>query len=148
MAESVLLVVDHEPTTTRFVKELLEEKVDVILFAENGREALEIISTNQSIDCVLCDLNIPGIGGVETIKRVRKKELEIPFIFYTSPSDDKLVKEVSPYGIFGLLNKEKPHNLENIVLRGIKEGMRRQGFNKDSRPNYQKLLSQLKKIDQ
>ena len=81
------------------------------------------------------------MDGIETIKRVREQNNEIPFIFYTGHGDDLLIKEAVKYGAFEFLNKPELDNLEEVVERGLKFGFKIKNDDfEDPQSSYRKLL--------
>ncbi len=59
-----VLVVDDEPAVLELLAEALGEHADVVT-AANGHEAREILRHDGEFDAILCDLMMPGMGGVE-----------------------------------------------------------------------------------
>ena len=79
------LIVDDQLSFRMYVKTLLAEFDAEFSEAENGEEAIDLISA-QKFDLVLLDINMPGISGLETCARIRN-ELEfnlLPIIIITS----------------------------------------------------------------
>lgn len=72
-----VLMVDDEPDLDvlmrgRFRREIKAEQL-TLMFALNGAEALRILKKNPTIDCVLTDLNMPEINGLELLWRIKKE---------------------------------------------------------------------------
>ena len=53
----------------------------------------------------ICDIKMPVLNGIETIKKVRLSGNEVPFIFYTGHGDETQLIEVVKYGVFDFINK-------------------------------------------
>lgn len=67
---SVLVVDDHELVRTGICRMLEDhDEIQVIDQAESGEEAIQLTRQHQP-DVVLLDVNMPGIGGVETTRRI------------------------------------------------------------------------------
>jgi DNA-binding response OmpR family regulator len=80
--EQKILIVDDEPHIRMLIEQTLEELEDeevVFLTAENGEEALEII-TNEKPQLVFLDVMMPKMNGMEVCRRV-KKELSIDGVY-------------------------------------------------------------------
>src|SRR5208283_5639813 len=81
------LVVDDEVSMVRTVSNMLTRIgfTSSILTAENGRKALDAIKSNP-VDMVICDVNMPEMGGFELFKTIRedKNYDHIIFIFVTA----------------------------------------------------------------
>lgn len=150
MSKGNLLIVDDETVLLNRLKLNLEDYADEIYTAENGVEALEMIDRHE-IHCVICDINMPEMNGVEVVKAIRKNGNEVPFIFYTAHGDSDLMMEAAKYGVFDFLNKPNFGNLEEIILRGLNEGFTRKSGDQRSDEKafiseYQKILSDLRKV--
>jgi two-component system KDP operon response regulator KdpE len=106
-----ILVVDDEPQIRRVLRSTLSTQGYVITEAKTGEEALESLRKERP-DLVLLDMNMPGIGGVETCREIRRAS-DAPIIMLTvrnaerdkvaaldAGADDYVVK---PFGIEELL---------------------------------------------
>ena len=77
-----ILIVDDEENIRKVIRGLLAKNgFDVILQAENGKKALELIQDNN-IDLVISDLNMPEMNGLELFDRV--KDMDLIFIILTA----------------------------------------------------------------
>lgn len=149
MKKYTLLLIDDEPYIIELIHELLDNKIEKILTASNGKEGLDLIIKNPQISCVICDIRMPIMDGLETIKAVRDRNNNVPFIFYTGHGDDGLMLEAAKYGAFEFLNKPKLDNLESAVLNGLKYGFDLKNKENSSEASlmseYQLLLLNLSK---
>lgn len=87
---TTILVVDDEPRMVRFVKMNLDLEGYFTLEANNGVQAIEK-TRDFNPDLVLLDVEMPGLDGFETLKRIRQIS-EAPVIMLTvrSDEDDKI----------------------------------------------------------
>jgi two-component system KDP operon response regulator KdpE len=106
-----ILVVDDEPQIRRVLRSTLSSQGYVITDAKTGEEAVESVRKNKP-DLVLLDVNMPGMGGIEACREIRRAS-EAPIIMLTvrnaekdkvlaldAGADDYVVK---PFGIEELL---------------------------------------------
>ncbi|EKD22361.1 MAG: hypothetical protein ACD_87C00029G0002 [uncultured bacterium] len=116
---SGLLVVDDEEGVRRSLKRLLEKDGYLIVLAENGREALEIIRNDvHGIETVICDYRMPGMNGIETLIEIGRMNPEITRIILTAYATITNAIEAVNAGIDGFLTKP----FENRELRAkVKE---------------------------
>jgi DNA-binding NtrC family response regulator len=144
MKKGNLLIVDDEPIIVKRLKFNLEEYADNVFTAENGLIALEVLK-EQDIHCVICDINMPKLNGVEVIKKIRSDENEVPFIFYTGHGNQELMMQAVKYGAFDFLNKPNLDGLEDVVMRGLSEGYNKKESKTDDAyiSDYQKLLDDI-----
>jgi YesN/AraC family two-component response regulator len=119
-----LLIVDDEPFILIIIKNRIEGIAEKIYLANDGIEALEVLK-KETIHCVICDINMPRMNGVEVIKNIRAAKNEVPFIFYTAHGNHDLMLEAARYGAFEFLSKPNMDDLESVIDRGLKEGIDR-----------------------
>ena len=78
MISKKILVVDDLMPLRKIIKGHLQKigfQAEMVLEAENGKKALDLISSNPDIVYVITDWNMPELDGVEMIKRIRSGEL-------------------------------------------------------------------------
>jgi C4-dicarboxylate-specific signal transduction histidine kinase len=88
MAERIL-VVDDDPRNRRLLDAMLRPEGYAVLEAESGEKTLELIGQGAA-DLVLLDVMMPGLDGVETLRRIRSSpgpERLLPVIFVTALGD-------------------------------------------------------------
>ena len=86
-----ILLVEDQDELRELVKNFLLKNQYVVDEGSDGKEALELLNIN-SYDCVIMDLNLPKIDGIEVTKRIRDEENTVPIIMLTARSQiyDKL----------------------------------------------------------
>lgn len=136
-----LLIVDDEPLLLQSLQYTLKDIAKKIFTAVNGKEALNIIAQNE-IHCILCDINMPVMNGVELIKKIRADKLNVPFIFYTGHGNHELMLEAVKYGAFDFLDKPQLDGLAEVVQRGLGYGLGKEvdADSSDFMSEYKKLL--------
>ncbi|NTW27032.1 MAG: response regulator [Candidatus Moranbacteria bacterium] len=108
-----ILVVDDEENI-RFIMSLLLSKTQLftVLLAKNGNEALEIIDENKDIRCVISDIMMPEMGGIQLYQHLKCHNVDIPFIFmsgYNESGDAEIINENN------LIFFTKPFSFNNIL---------------------------------
>ena len=78
-----ILVVDDEEGLRLLYKEELEDEGWEVELAASGEESLEKLE-RESIDLVLLDIKMPGMDGVEVLRRVKEKWKDLPVILCTA----------------------------------------------------------------
>jgi two-component system nitrogen regulation response regulator NtrX len=92
------------------------------IVAASGDEALDIL-VREPIDCVVLDLEMPGIDGFEVLRRLQQRGIDTPVIVYTGTgSYDRCVQAVR-LGAYGFVDKAEPiervvQEIDNAVSRG------------------------------
>ena len=144
MNKGNLLIIDDEPLIVKNLKISLEDYAQEIFVAHNGLEALDILAV-EAIQCVICDINMPKMNGVEVIKKLRALGNKVPVIFYTGHGNQDLMLEAAKHGAFDFLDKPDLEGLEEVVSKGMKEGFVREA-KKGSSQELNSFLSEFSKM--
>ena len=99
-----ILVVDDEFQVTRLLKKFLVSKAYEVCTAANGKTAIEKIR-NAKPDIVLLDIVMPGIGGIDILKEIKKIDPDIAVIMVTALSNEALAKNALSFGAFDYITK-------------------------------------------
>ena len=70
IANSTILIIDDEPQIRRVLRASMQSQGAKVIDVQSGEEALEQLRT-QSVDLILLDMNMPGMGGLETCRAIR-----------------------------------------------------------------------------
>ncbi len=92
---SKILLIEDEVSLLESLVIILEASGLETISALNGRNGLELLRGNaDTIDLILCDVNLPDINGYEILKEVKADNVlyKIPFIFLTAYADEKDVR--------------------------------------------------------
>ena len=118
----VLLVDDHELVRTG-IRRILEgnPEIEVVAEAKTGEEALQL-ATNFEPDLVLMDVNMPGIGGVNAAKQIRRKHPEIQIIVVTAMSHEAFSYSLQEIGVCCYLSKSSNPDEMIEAVRTVNEG--------------------------
>jgi len=123
MDQHKILVVDDEPDLQmlilqRFRKQIRDDTYD-FCFAENGEDALDMLSETEDISLVLSDINMPKMDGMECSRRIRAHENEdiknIPIIAITGNAANYSLDDFKQAGINDYL--PKPINFDELVSK-------------------------------
>jgi len=102
---------------------ILKNSSDFLLLSSytNGEAALRNISTDQP-DIVIMDINLPGISGIECVRKLRDECPATLFIMYTIFEDDEKVFEALQAGASGYLLKKTPREKIPEALKELHAG--------------------------
>jgi len=122
-----LLLVEDEESLRRPVKYFLERNNFTVDEAGDGQEALDMIGMNE-YDCILLDLNLPEVDGIEVAKKIREDGNIVPIIMVTARSQvyDKLKGFTQGADDY----VTKPFDLKELVAR-INAVIKRSSTNKE-----------------
>jgi DNA-binding NtrC family response regulator len=122
MTMQVLVVDDVPAMAEQYAYDLKRVGGYHTIVAAGGHQALEILA-REPIDCVVLDLEMPGIDGFEVLRRLQQRGIDTPVIVYTGTgSYDRCVQAVR-LGAYGFVDKAEPiervvQEIQNAVSRG------------------------------
>ena len=104
-----MLIDDHLLVRAGFKRLLMTfEDVAVVAEASSGEEALNLYKLHQP-DIVILEIDIPGMGGIETIKRFLDKYPKAKIIVLTAHEEFIYLKRALAFGALGYLSKKSAH---------------------------------------
>ncbi|HBR69869.1 MAG TPA: sigma-54-dependent Fis family transcriptional regulator [Rhodospirillaceae bacterium] len=112
-----VLIVEDDPLQRQMLATLLRRKLDFgSLEAENGRKALEILATDlaSAVRLIILDLDMPIMGGMETLEILRQKHPSIPVIMLTGNKDIEPAVQAMKLGAVDFLTK--PYEGERMMV--------------------------------
>jgi two-component system, OmpR family, KDP operon response regulator KdpE len=124
-----VLLIDDEPQIRRVLRASLTAQGANVLDVQNGEEALDLLR-QKTVDVVLLDLNMPGMGGLETCRAIRKG-WDVPIIIVSVRESERDKVEALDAGADDFVNK--PFGFDELLAR-IRAALRRSGFATDTTP--------------
>lgn len=113
MAGETVLVIDDKPESREFLTEyLLRPNGYVPLTAADGRQGLEM-ALNEKPDLIILDLKMPGMSGLELLRALREKAVDIPAILMTAYGSEEDIIAAFRSGAKDYLNK--PFRIEEML---------------------------------
>lgn len=115
-----VLVVDDEEGVRAFLSDTLEASGHEIEEAANGESAYQKLSS-RSFHVLVTDLKMPGMGGMELVRRVRKEQPELEVVVLTAHGSVAGAVEAMKLGAFDYLEKPipSPATLRLLVERAL-----------------------------
>lgn len=141
-----LLLIDDEPILLQSLKSVLEDLADEIYTAENGSKGYEVFKAN-TVHCIVCDINMPVMNGVELLKKLQAENCSVPLIFYTGHGNRELMLQAATYGAFDFLDKPMLFGLEEVVTRALatRNSTAPKSTDDEFMSEYTKMLLELEK---
>jgi DNA-binding NtrC family response regulator len=113
LVQGKILVIDDEEFITKSLKQHLEKDGCEVFTAASGEEGLEMFKANAP-DIVILDLNMPGMGGIETLKSLKKLSNDVIVIIITAHGDIETAVSAIKLGAYDFV--EKPFELDRISV--------------------------------
>jgi CheY-like chemotaxis protein len=76
-----VLIVDDEPELRDYVAEVLREASFAVTAARDGLEAMRRIEAGEQFDLVLTDIRMPGLSGLELVRRAKQRSPDLRVLF-------------------------------------------------------------------
>jgi CheY-like chemotaxis protein len=106
-----ILVVDDEPDVADLFRQRFRREARqgtyVLHFAASGEEALDQLAgeIEPELIVILSDINMPGMDGLELLRRVKAQHPGLPVMMVTAYGDDERRRRASEYGAFEFVTK-------------------------------------------
>jgi DNA-binding NtrC family response regulator len=109
-----VLIVDDEEGVRDIAAMVMETHGAAVLRAASGEEALTILrDPARAISLALLDMTMPGMGGEETLRRLREIHPRLPVILMSGYSESQSMQRSSTLGVAGFL--KKPFEIEALL---------------------------------
>lgn len=110
-----VLLIDDEPGFAELVAELLQEEHDRLepIPETNPEAGLQRLS-DDDIDCIVCDYDMPDLDGIAVLESVRNDDPQLPFILFTGKGSEEVASEALSMGATDYLRKD--HGTEQFEL--------------------------------
>lgn len=113
--EKKILIVDDSATVRQQVRSALTPSGFEVLEAADGFEGLEAMDASQDLAAVLCDVNMPRMGGLQMLEIAKAKGRlpALPVVMLTTEGQPALVQQAKAMGAKGWI--VKPFKPEQLV---------------------------------
>jgi DNA-binding NtrC family response regulator len=122
MAAPYIMLVDDEVSFAETTAKRLEMRNIETILAFSGEECLEQLKTHQTLDVIVLDIKMPGIDGLETLKRIKEAYPLIEVILLTGHATIGSGIDGMKKGAFDYLTK--PCDMETLVAK-VEEATRK-----------------------
>jgi DNA-binding NtrC family response regulator len=110
-----ILIIDDEAGIRDTLAMIFEYEQHQVTTAESGIEGLRIANqSDQPIDCILLDVKMPGMDGLETLEKIKEILPETPVIMISGHGTIETAVEATKRGAFDFL--EKPPDRQRLLL--------------------------------
>lgn len=111
------LIVDDEPHVRSLLRLILKELgIATCWDAANGVEALELALQHHP-DLLILDINLPVMGGLDMLEKLREAGSDVPVVIMTSESMQRTVEQAARLGACAYLLKQSPKSHLQRSLR-------------------------------
>lgn len=118
----LIAVVDDDLSVCRAVKRLIRSAGMEADTFTSGQEFIDLLEgmPRLEVDCLVLDVQMPGMGGLDVQRRLETKEPHIPVIFITAHDDSDVRQRAMAAGAVAFLRK--PFN-DDLFIRTVEEAL-------------------------
>lgn len=118
-----VIIADDHPIVRAGMKQILADFEDIFVAAEagDGEDLLKKIGENR-FDVVLLDITMPGMGGLETLKRVKALKKELPVLMLSIHDEEQFAMRTLKAGAAGYLTKGSAPDELVKAIRQVSKG--------------------------
>jgi CheY-like chemotaxis protein len=127
-----ILVVDDEPVVRDVIRNVLERPGLFLVDAADGEQAIELL-LKEPFDILIADKNLPGITGLDVIRRAKAADSTIATLLITAYASRESVEEAMAIGVDDYLIK--PFNIADLVGKVEEAQGRRASRQKINKPS-------------
>lgn len=110
---NLVLVVDDERGIRETLRGVLQDEGLTVETAASGEDCLKITG-EKNFACILLDIWLPGIDGLETLKKLKDEGSDVPVIMISGHGNIETAVKATKLGAFDFI--EKPLSLERVVV--------------------------------
>lgn len=120
----LVVIVDDDASVCRAIKRLVRSAGMEADTFTSGQEFIEMMEGMPwlEVDCLVLDVQMPAVNGLEVQRRMRKRERPIPIIFITAHDDADVRDRAMAAGAVAFLRK--PFN-DELFIRTVQEALKR-----------------------
>lgn len=111
-----ILVIDDEKSIRKALLEVLSTEGYKVVEATDGHEGYNLIKS-QKFDCVLSDIKMPKLSGIEMITKVKQEGIDVPIIMISGHGTSEEAVEAVKQGAFDFISKPPDLNRLLITIR-------------------------------
>lgn len=115
MAQTIL-VIDDERAIRNTLKDILSFEGFEVEEAADGAEGLEMIKA-KDYNCILCDVKMPKMDGIEVLEKVKELKPDIPFVVISGHGNIETAVDAVKKGAFDFISKPPDLNRLLITIR-------------------------------
>ncbi len=125
-----ILVVDDEPDVAELFRQRFRREARqgtyVLHFAASGEDALEALAGDikPQLIVILSDINMPGMDGLELLRRVKERYPHLPVMMVTAYGDDERRRRAAEWGARQFITKPVDFDFLKTQLQQLHAGIR------------------------
>lgn len=118
-----ILIADDHPIIAQGIRNTLQGNslFTIVDIVSNGKEAIEVLQ-NQEVDILLLDIEMPIMNGVECVKAINEKGIDVRVIIFSMYQKPSIVKRLIELGVKGYILKTLETDEFLLAIKKVNEG--------------------------
>ena len=113
------LITDDSMVARMLLKRILQETKAIIVEKESGEATLAELAQVQDYDVVFLDITMPGLSGLETLRRIKQILPNLPVVMVTADIQKQTIAEAMAAGAFEVIRKKIDYELIFGMLKRL-----------------------------
>lgn len=114
-----VMVVEDDLALLDEVRAVFEKEFENVIVAQDGAEAY-LHAYNKELDLIFTDIRMPGMTGIELLRRLRSEGIKTPVILSSASTDQEYLIQAIRLGIQDFLEKPyTPDGLQSLLYRNL-----------------------------
>jgi signal transduction histidine kinase/ligand-binding sensor domain-containing protein/CheY-like chemotaxis protein len=105
LENSVILIAEDDYSNYSYLEKLLQKTKARIIHAENGQQAISLLTNHPEVNLILMDIKMPHMNGIDALKEIRKLHINIPVIAQTAYAFTDEVRKIRESGFSDYIAK-------------------------------------------
>jgi len=123
LAKAGIILADDQPAVMVEIRSLLEPTYEILDIVTDGEALLEAVGRLHP-DLVVSDISMPGMSGLEALRRLREGGVSTPVVFLTIHESEAMVAEAERLGAQGYVLKASADTELELALEEALHGRR------------------------
>jgi two-component system, LuxR family, response regulator FixJ len=144
-ADHIVHIIDDDSAVRESLAFLLSTADIAVKTYDSAVSFLDALPRVENGDCIVTDVRMPDISGIELLQRLQEKSVQIPVIVITGHGDVPLAVEAMKLGAVDFL--EKPFD-EEVLLSSVKSAFERRKMSEEQEGKVAEIQSRLDSLSQ
>ena len=114
-----VLVADDDPFVSEMLAEILQSEGCAVQTAGDGCEAYNKFLADPDIDIIISDMNMPGMNGLQLIRKLRDENVDVPIVILTGDNEISAAIEAIKKGANDYILKDE--NIQDMVIPSVEK---------------------------
>ncbi len=145
MENTKILITDDDSIVREMLSEVLQANGYAVETAQNGAEALGKYRMVQNIGLIVSDMDMPQMNGLELIKKLRNRKMDVPIIILSGNTEIASAVEAIHRGANDYLIKDE--NIEDTIVLSVKNVLEKKRLQEQNRQLMADLAFKNKELE-